>query len=153
MISPDIIMRLSFLEKEAMTDIILLCAEHGWNVECQKEIVDKSKYQGCSIEDKPYKRNICSLEYGSHYCNTCKWAYYHQKDYLKYILDFSLTKGNKKIDLELDGLEFHKHRKSYDAQRDNYMEGRGWKVLRINSYMVFKKKEEFIKMLEDNLKR
>lgn len=46
-----------------------------------------------------------------------------------YFADFALP--DQKIIIEVDGYEFHKDRSSYDAQRDRWIQSKGWKVIRL----------------------
>ena len=48
-----------------------------------------------------------------------------------YFLDFFIEKGNKKIDLEIDGSQ-HSFRKEHDKERDEFLIKEGYEVYRID---------------------
>lgn len=56
----------------------------------------------------------------------------------KYRLDFAIP--NKRIAIELDGHDFHKtkYQRTQDAQRDRWLFGEGWSVLRFTGSEIYK---------------
>lgn len=61
--------------------------------------------------------------------------------FVKYRLDFALIKGSTKIDIEIDGDQFHienEYSWNKDNERDNYLTDRGWDIIRIRARDVFK---------------
>lgn len=54
-----------------------------------------------------------------------------QPAYKFYFLDFFIEKGNKKIDLEIDGSQ-HSFRKEHDKERDEFLIKEGYEVYRID---------------------
>lgn len=63
---------------------------------------------------------------------------YPQHSVGKYRLDFALP--DKKIAIELDGHEYHKtkYQRTHDAQRDRWLYGQGWHVLRFTGSEIYK---------------
>ena len=114
---------------------------HKWvKMECVyfDEIYDCSQYhckcdQAISCDGLPdwLRESIEEHDYNGcdGYCEDdhCKYrtdAY----SYEKYRLDFTLTNENLYIDIEVDGKKWHDP--VSDRERDAYMEGRGWHVIR-----------------------
>ncbi|WP_161600345.1 endonuclease domain-containing protein [Pseudomonas mandelii] len=56
----------------------------------------------------------------------------------RYRLDFAIP--NKRIAIELDGHEYHKtkYQRTHDAQRDRWLFGEGWNVLRFTGSEIYK---------------
>lgn len=136
-ISPYKLRSISYLEKEML---ILLFFElqilEGAKIVFQHEIIER----GCNIEGKSYQNDVCDK---NHYnCHDCKY----DNEFIKYILDFSIMKNKIKIDLELDGINFHN--KTKDNQRDIYMKKKGWIVLRYSTDVVLNHKKEIIEEIK-----
>ncbi|MPM74767.1 hypothetical protein SDC9_121756 [bioreactor metagenome] len=57
-----------------------------------------------------------------------------------YRLDMAYINGTQKIDIEVDGYQYHfdayGNRKSKDIRRDKFMTERGWNVVRFTGSMV-----------------
>ncbi|MQL48790.1 DUF559 domain-containing protein [Photorhabdus khanii] len=63
---------------------------------------------------------------------------YPQYNVGKYRIDFAIP--DKKIAIELDGHDYHKtkYQRTYDAQRDRWLFGEGWQVLRFTGTEIYK---------------
>lgn len=74
----------------------------------------------------------------------------------QYRLDFALIVGDKQIDIEVDGKEFHTdwtgERLNEDILRNQRLQNLGWKVLRFWSYEIKDKIDYCIKRIENEIK-
>ena len=69
---------------------------------------------------------------------------YPQHKVGKYSLDFAIPE--KMIAIELDGHEYHKtkYQRTHDAQRDRWLYGQGWHVLRFTGTEIYKNLDQCI---------
>jgi very-short-patch-repair endonuclease len=69
---------------------------------------------------------------------------YPQHKVGKYSLDFAIP--DKMIAIELDGHEYHKtkYQRTHDAQRDRWLYGQGWHVLRFTGTEIYKNLDKCI---------
>ena len=75
----------------------------------------------------------------------------------RYILDFALISGDKKIDIECDGFGTHNIINGLpvieDIERDEYLEKKQWAVLRFPNYEVFTKTSDVISKIMNTCKK
>ena len=62
-----------------------------------------------------------------------------------YRIDFAFPE--KLLAIEVDGWVFHKDRKEYDEERDDFIRSQGWKVLRFSYKEVLKQASEIVKSI------
>ena len=142
--------KISYLEMEMLLSIFKLAEENGFACFFQYEIEDENITSGCAIEDQDYQEDVCRKNH--HDCNKCRYNFCNTNIFLRYILDFALIKDNKKIDIELDGFKYHKERRDYDSERNKFMEGNGWIVIRFSYEDVFKHRSMVIQQIKENLR-
>lgn len=66
------------------------------------------------------------------------WVYRYQHIVWRYILDFALFVGGCRIAVEIDGPDHDKKAKrEKDAERTEFLEKNGWRVLRFKNKEVF----------------
>jgi len=134
-IDPQKLEYVSAIEKEMLIQIYLLASvREDYEFNCPWGLGEMGIIEG--------------IEGNGDDCPGCKYRFENKTSYLKYILDFALSKEGKGIDIELDGWKFHKDRKEYDLKRDEFMEKNGWVVLRFSSNKVFKNPSSIIKEIE-----
>ncbi|MDY5931959.1 MAG: AAA domain-containing protein [Candidatus Ornithospirochaeta sp.] len=70
-----------------------------------------------------------------------------------YSLDLAYIDNGKKIDIEVDGYQYHYdrygHRNARDKRRDAYMEARGWSIIRFPAVDVMKKTSSCVGIARD----
>ncbi|MFV9511794.1 endonuclease domain-containing protein [Tepidibacillus sp. LV47] len=70
----------------------------------------------------------------------------------KYRIDIALPQN--KIAIECDGHQFHssKEAKERDKRKDKFLRSKGWKVIRIPGWMIYKSLPRVIRIIEDEIK-
>lgn len=120
---------------------------------CEKQIYcsPQCAHKSEAVKDKIRQKQLEKIKNGTHSGWKCRniTSYperffetvlennkinYEREDFStkKYFLDFLILKGNKKIDLEIDGKQhLYEDRKTHDIERDEYLTNNGFIVYRI----------------------
>lgn len=143
---------ISYLEQEILIDVYFICRTINAEIIFQYEIHGFAF--GCALEKAAEKGGYdfnCPEGYENYSdCiddDYCHFGYSYK--YNKYVLDFAIFKGEKKIDLEVDGVSFHDT--VYDAVRDEFMKNKGWVILRYKYKDVLKNKQKILDDIEKEL--
>jgi hypothetical protein len=132
-----------------LADIFAVAFEFDWDCVFQYPIEDEGYIEGCAIDGEDYQEEVCYKKGDD--CSSCKYFYSHHNRFIRYILDFALFKRKKKIDVELDGYQFHKDRKAYDEKRNKFLEEDGWIVKRFSSSRINKEYQSVLLELKECL--
>ena len=151
---PYKIENISHLEKQMLIDIFNYAQQNEMRCEFQYDINETQL--GCKLEKAAerdgYEFN-CPNDYEEgEFCGCPHCKYHFTNHYTKYILDFALFKNKVKIDIELDGWNFHKHQEEYDEERNEYLKMCGWIVLRYPTKKILKNKYKIFEDIKECVK-
>jgi len=129
---------LNEVELKAAAILDKLKQKVGFEYCCQYSVFDSVTYTGLKrwiasrFGDEIEEDELPSWVFK--YGDPC-WSY--TREFEKYRLDFLIERESVKIDLEVDGKKYHEGREEYDKRRDQFMQQRGYKVIRIPAKIFY----------------